>query len=214
MKFAIPQIWRQPTDHSSNCYFCMVDPAKRRTGKNAPQIVYPDIPSSIAPVPHCPERPVPTPPKRDQPSSGKSSKSDSEEDIGDQDYVFTDADERRPYFPTQKDVNDLIRDLRLPKSNAELLTSRLKQWNLLDESEQVTDQRKHQTFSNFFSREDRLCFCNNVAGLFEAIGITCNPSEWNLVIDRSSRSHKAVQLHNGNNYPSLPIAHSVYVKED
>ena len=150
MKFAIPRIWRQPADHSSNCYFCMVDPTKRRTGKNAPQNVYPDIPSSIAPVPHRPELPVPTPPKRDQPSSGDSSKSNSEEDIGDPDYDFTDAvEERRPYFPNQKDVNDLIRDLGLTKSNAELLTSRLKQWNLLDESVQVTDQRKrHQTFSS------------------------------------------------------------------
>src|SRR6218665_1987286 len=90
----------------------MVDPTKRRTGKNALQIVYPDIPSSIAPVPHCPELPVPPPPKRDQPSSGDSSKSDSEEDIEEPDYVFTDAvEERRPYFPNQKDVNDLIRDL-------------------------------------------------------------------------------------------------------
>ncbi|XP_077148844.1 uncharacterized protein LOC143809685 [Ranitomeya variabilis] len=154
MKFAIPRIWRQPIDHSSNCYFCMVDPAKCRTGKNVPQIIYPDIPSSIAPAPHCPEMPVPTPSKRDQPSSGKSCKSDSEEDIGDQDYVFTDAvEERSPYFPNQKDVNDLIRDLGLTKSNAEFLTSRLKQWNLLDESMQVTDQRKpHQTFCNFFRK--------------------------------------------------------------
>src|SRR6218665_794683 len=61
VKFAIPRIWQQATDHSSNCYFCMVDPIKRRTGKNAPQIVYPDIPFSIAPVLHCPELPVPTP---------------------------------------------------------------------------------------------------------------------------------------------------------
>ena len=61
IKFAIPRIWRQPTDHSSNCYFCMVDPTKRRTGKNAPQIVYPDIPSFIASVPHYPELPIPTP---------------------------------------------------------------------------------------------------------------------------------------------------------
>ena len=113
----------------------MVDPTKRRTGKNAPQIVYPDIPSSIAPVPHCPELPISTPLKRDQQSSGDSSKSDSVEDIGDPDYGFTDAVEgRRPYFPNQKNINDLIRDVGLTKSNAELLTSRLKQWNLLDES--------------------------------------------------------------------------------
>ena len=101
---------------------------------------------------------VPTPPKRDQPPLRDSSKSDSEEDIGDPYYVFTDAvKERRPYFPNQKDVNDQIRDLGVTKSNAELLISRLKQWNLLDESVQITDQRKcHETFSNFFSRQDGL----------------------------------------------------------
>src|SRR6218665_695858 len=217
MKFAILRIWLQPTVHSSNCYFCMVDPTKRRTGTNVPQIVYPDIPSSIALVPHCPELPVPTPPKRDQPSSGDSSKSDSEED---KNYwrsrlrFHRCVEERRPYFPNQKDVNDLIRDLGLTKFNAELLISRFKQWNFLDENVQVTDQRKrHETLSNFFSRQDGLCFCNNVAGLFEAIGITCNPSEYRLFIDSSSRSLKAVLLHTGNNYPSLPVAHSVHLKD-
>ena len=115
-KFAIQQTWWQ------------VVPTKCRTGKNAPQIVYPDILFSIAPVPHCHELSIPTPPKRDQPSSGGTSKSDSEEDIGDPDYGFTDAvEERRLYFPNQKDINDLIRDLGLTNSNAEFLTSRLKQ---------------------------------------------------------------------------------------
>ena len=206
MKFAIPQIWRQPTDRSSNCSFCIADPTKRRTGKIEPQIIY-----------HCPSTtlPIPTPPKRDQPSSGDSSKSDSGQDIGDPDYGFTDAvEERSPYFPNQKDINYLIRDLGLTKTNAELLTSRLKQWNLLHESVQVTDQRKHhKTFSNFFSQQDWLCFCNNVASLFQAIGLTCNLSEWRLFIDSSSRSFK-VLLHNGNNYPFLPMAYSVDLKED
>ena len=131
---------------------------------------------------------------------------------------YDSADEfgdRKPYFPNQKDLNDLIRDLGLTKSNAELLISRLKQWNLVDDSVQVTDQRKrHQRFSNFFSQRDGLCFCNDVAGLFQAIGIACNPIEWRLFIDSSSRSLKAVLLHNGNNYPSLPMAHSVHLKED
>ncbi|XP_058873513.1 uncharacterized protein LOC131724780 [Acipenser ruthenus] len=135
MKFAIPRIWREPTDHSSNCYFCMVDPSKRRTGKNAPAITYTDLPSSIAPVPHCHELPVPTPPEREQPSLEESSKSESEEDVVDPDDNFRGgAEERNPYYPNQKDLNNLIRDLGLTKSNAELLTSRLKQWNLLYES--------------------------------------------------------------------------------
>src|SRR6218665_1519092 len=137
-------------------------------------------------------------------------------DIGDPDYVFTDAvQERRPYFPNQKDVNDRIRDHGLTKTNAELLISRLKQRKLLDESVQVTDQiKRHQTFSSFFSRQDGLAFCNNLADLFEAIDITSNPSEWRLFIDSSSRSLTAVLLHNGNSYPSLPMAHSVHLKED
>ena len=150
LPWSLPQIWRQLIDHSSNCYFYMVDPTKRRTGKNAPQIVYPDIPSSIAPVPHCPELPILTPPKRDQPSSGDISKSDSEEDLGDPDHGFTDVvEERRPYFPNQKPERHQRSDQRpwsywaeLLTSNAKLLTSRLKQWNLLDENVQVTDQRK------------------------------------------------------------------------
>ena len=68
---------------------------------------------------------------------------DSADEVGD----------RKPYFPNQKDVNDLIRDLGLTKSNAELLISRLKQWNLVDDSVQATDQRKrHQRFSNLTLR--------------------------------------------------------------
>ncbi|XP_058879386.1 uncharacterized protein LOC131736994 [Acipenser ruthenus] len=197
MKFAIPRIWREPTDHSCNCYFCMVDPSKRRNGKNAPAITYPDLPSSIAPVPHCHELPVPTPPEREQSSLEESSKSESEEDVVDPDDNFRGgAEERIPYYPNQKDLNNLIRDLGLTKSNAELLTSRLKQWNLLDESVQVADQRKrHQPFSSFFTCQDGLCFCHNVTSLFEAIGITCNQNEWRLFIDSSSRSLKAVLLH-------------------
>ncbi|KAL6463765.1 hypothetical protein MHYP_G00281560 [Metynnis hypsauchen] len=215
MHFAVPRIWREPTDHSTNCYFCMVDPSKRRTGKNATPVTYPDIPSSIAPVPHCPELPVPTPPDRATPPSEESSRSDTQEDVEDHDFSSCADEERKPYYPNQKDLNDLIRDLGLTKSNAELLTSRLKQWNLLDESVRVTGQRKHhQVFSTFFSHQDGLCFCNNVAGLFEAIGITCNPNEWRLFIDSSCKSLKAVLLHNGNKYPSLPVAHSVHLKEE
>ncbi|KAL6459437.1 hypothetical protein MHYP_G00329090 [Metynnis hypsauchen] len=189
MHFAIPRIWREPTDHSTNCYFCMVDPSKRCTGKNAMPVTYPDIPSSTAPVPHCPELPVPTPPDRATPPSKESSRSDTQEDVEDHDFSSCADEERKPYYPNQKDLNNLIRDLGLTKSNAELLTSRLKQWNLLDESIQVTGQRKrHQVFSTFFSHQDGLCFCNNVAGLFEAIGITCNPNEWRLFIDSSCKS--------------------------
>jgi hypothetical protein len=38
-------------------------------------------------------------------------------------------------------------------------------------------------------------------------------NEWRLFIESSKRSFKAALLHNGNNYASLPIGHSVHLKE-
>ena len=49
---------------------------------------------------------------------------------------------------------------------------------------------------------------------FEEFGIAHDPREWRLFIDSSSRSMKCVLLHNGNQYPSIPIGHSVQMKED
>src|SRR6218665_308777 len=125
-KFAIPRIWPQPTDHSSNCYFYVVD---------APQIVYPDIPSSIAPVLHCPELPVPTPPEEGAAIFRRQQQVKQRGRYWRARLRFHRCvEQRRPYFANQKDVNYMIRDLGLTKSNSELLISRLKQWNLLDES--------------------------------------------------------------------------------
>ena len=74
-----------------------------------------------------------------------------------------------------------------------LITSRLRQWNLLDEDVKVTVQRnRHRQFSNYYTTEAGLCFCNDKKGLFNKIGITCDPVEWRLFIDSSSRSLKAV----------------------
>ncbi|GFS88360.1 uncharacterized protein TNCV_1751171 [Trichonephila clavipes] len=39
------------------------------------------------------------------------------------------------------------------------------------------------------------------------------PEEWGLFIDSSKRSLKAVLRHNGNRYASVPVGHSVHLKE-
>ena len=111
-------------------------------------------------------------------------------------------------------MNDLIRDLNLTKSGGELLISRFKQWNLLDDSVQITTQcKRHQDYSSYFTVQDAVCFCNDVRGLFDSIGIPYDPSNWCLFIDSSSKSLKAVLLHNGNIYPSIPLAHSIHLRE-
>jgi hypothetical protein len=37
--------------------------------------------------------------------------------------------------------------------------------------------------------------------------------EWRLFIDSSLVSLKAVLIHNGNKYPSIPLAHAVHMKD-
>jgi hypothetical protein len=62
MPFAVPRVWRETTDHNSDCYFCMVDVTKYRKVKGRKSLPYPNIPSSIAPVPHGEHLPIPQPP--------------------------------------------------------------------------------------------------------------------------------------------------------
>ena len=64
MPFAIPMVWREPTDHSSNCYFCMIPPvAKEMSRKKKWTVLYPNIPSALRPAPHGEELPIPVPPE-------------------------------------------------------------------------------------------------------------------------------------------------------
>ena len=61
--------------------------------------------------------------------------------------------------------------------------------------------------------QNAICFCSNVSWLFYSIRIPCIPGKWRLFIDSSSKCFKAVLLHDGNKYPTLPLAHSVHLKE-
>ena len=58
-----------------------------------------------------------------------------------------------------------------------------------------------------------MVYCHNIRGLFQELHHEHKPSEWRLFIDSSQRSLKAVLLHNGNSKPSVPIAHSIHLKE-
>ena len=206
MPFAVPRIWREPTNHHDDCYFCLVDVSKYKSSKGRKDILYPNIPSSISPVPHCEESPIPVPPE------GQKEESSNSEDSSDSDF-----NETKPHFPNQQEMDDLVRDLGLTKANAELLVSRLKDWNLLDKSCRSTGYRKrHAKFSSYYAmdKDTLLCYCANIDGLFAEIGFSYVAADWRLFIDSSSKSLKAVLLHNGNKYPSIPVGHSAIMKED
>ena len=104
--------------------------------------------------------------------------------------------------------------MNLPKQKAELLASRLKEKHLISKNVSVAYYRKrNHKLSTFFSVEAQLCYCNDIDGLFKSLLQDHVNSEWRLFIDSSKRSLKAVLLHNGNVKPSIPIAHSVHLKE-
>ena len=46
LPFGIPMVWREPKDHISDCYFCIVN-TKGIGKKNRHMVTYPSIPSSI-----------------------------------------------------------------------------------------------------------------------------------------------------------------------
>jgi hypothetical protein len=101
----------------------------------------------------------------------------------------------------------------LAKEKAELLDSRLKEKNLLAA---VTSMywygSREQEFTSYFSQDGDLVYCCNVPGLMQKFGVEYKVNEWRLFIDSSKRSLTVVLLHNGNN-ASLPIGHSVHLKE-
>ena len=142
--------------------------------------------------------------------------SSTEQDTDDDDDAFTSCSEdpKKPRLFSQDELNDLIRDLGLPKMSAELLASRLSERNLLTADTKVSFYRdREKSFLKFFSLEENFVFCHDVEGLLNALGCDYESCEWRLFFDSSQASLKCVLLSNGNQYASVPIGHSVLLKE-
>jgi hypothetical protein len=92
---------------------------------------------------------------------------------------FLNVTSAEPHKITKKELPDLIRDLELSKNKAELLSSGLQQWNLLDDTVKVTAFRSRQKgFGQFFMTQGELGACKYVEGLMAAMNIRYNPEEW------------------------------------
>ena len=72
---------------------------------------------------------------------------------------------------------------------------------------------RHEEFKDLFSLEDGVMFCNSVCSVMEVPGHKYNPDQWPLFIDSSKVSLKVGLLHNGNRFPSVPLAHAANMKE-
>ena len=112
MPFAVQMVWREPSNHSSDCYFCLTPPvASGLNRKKKQRIDYPNISSAIRPVPCREDMSVPEPPKE--------YKLNSEMEVEDTEKTGpheepTDPDlqgpaSESPHKLTQNELNDLVR---------------------------------------------------------------------------------------------------------
>ena len=77
-------------------------------------------------------------------------------------------------------------------------------------------REREKEFRKYFTlnEDKKLVYCADVRGLLNEIKANVyQPNEWRLFIDSSQGRLKAVLLHNGNKYASIPIAHSTKLKE-
>jgi len=90
---------------------------------------------------------------------------------------MTVASESCPYYPNQEDINDvLVREFSSTKSHTELLISRLKQWDVLDNSVRITSKKKrNRSFSMFYMFKDGLRYCHDIEASFRLWAIRVIP---------------------------------------
>ena len=119
LPFGIPMVWREPKDHSTDCYFYLVN-IKGVGRKSRQNISYPSIPSTIRPVPHSDRFPPPV--FNGYVSSDEASENEREEFM-ECEYKETDTKSEDSSSETklayhqfnQSELNDLVRDLDLSK---------------------------------------------------------------------------------------------------
>jgi len=185
--------------------------------KNKKKIEYANVESTKKPVLRNKSEPAPIPPSNNSTSRQLNDNATMKDNVSEDAYSDTASfqeDSGEPHILNQQDLNDLVRDLELPKYKAELLASRLKEWNLLQHKVKVTEFRtRQQKFVQFFTCSDGLYYCTDITDLLKALNLPEDPQNWRLFIDASKSSLKAVLLHNSNKFPSVPVAYTTELKE-
>ena len=192
--FGIPMVWREPTNHVPDCYFC-ADDVTGINSKNRGSLKYPDLQSARRLVAHCDELP-------DISDEDASSVEDEKE------VVLEDDD---PYPFSQKELNHLVRDLSLSTDSAELLVSRLKEKKppLWQSSHQLLPQQASRVPPFFLDSEGPGVLCRYCAASAQAWSATVPTQKLETV----HWQQKCVLLHNSNQFASVPIPHPTTLKE-
>ena len=108
MPFAVPMIWREPTDHVTDCYFCLTN-IKRFSKKNKSKIVYPSCQFALKPISHVNDIPIPKAPSPEVFEGPKSSSElDTSSEATSSDFELVAASSDTPVFTNQSMLNNLV----------------------------------------------------------------------------------------------------------
>jgi hypothetical protein len=141
--------------------------------------LYPNLPSDLRPVVHGLELPVPQPTAILEDASTNSSDSG-----GDDEEFQCHTESQSPQLFTQSELNNVIRDLGLPKEKAELLGFRLKEKNLLAAGTYMYwYSNRKQEFTRYFSQNGDVVHGCIIPGLIQKFGVEYKMNEWRLFID-------------------------------
>ena len=138
----------------------------------------------MRPVTHSDSIPVPTFNSFTQ-SFNETDTCTSEDSSIENDKCHPSSDqEKLPVLIKQSFLNDLVRNLNLPKDAAELLGSRLHHNNLLAPGTTfLFYRRREEGLVPYFSMDDTFLFYHDIGGLLNAMGCVYDPKEWRLFID-------------------------------
>jgi hypothetical protein len=127
--------------------------------------LYPNVPSALRTVVYGPDIPVPQPTEILEDTFTNSS------DAGGDDEKFQcHTGSQNPQLFTHSELNDVIRDLVLPKEK--LLGSTLKENNLLAAGTSMNWYRsREQELTSYVSQDAVLVYCCNNPGLMQKFGV-------------------------------------------
>lgn len=159
-------VWREPSNNLNDYYFCLVN-VKGFSKKNKQYLQYPSIPSAVRPVPHSEEIPVTIFTGLPQIDTDLCSLASSDEGAARDIFQPSDEDCDQPILFTKSALNDLVKDLYLPKQSAELLASRLQENRMLKPGTSVSFYSNRETkMRTYFHSDGQLVYCTDVEGLF------------------------------------------------
>lgn len=210
MKYVRPTIWFSILDHEEDsCYFCLSK--KNCTGykyQNREKITYFDCENVLPAKKRSDEYPYSAMEiTLQQRATDAEARQDFDYSEGGASFAPTSgltsefvptestANTPAPHLITQKDFNDLVRDSFMSQTSAEIVGSRLKEWNLVAPDFRVTANRKRGNVAEFdqcFSihEETNLVYCNDIESLFGCFNFRHNPTEWRLFIDGSKARYQ------------------------